>query len=139
RRAHGCSSPAAVRRTSSARPTRSPRTTGLMGSTSWVRSTKGRWVGTPGVAALEEGAVDRYLDDVVAPPGRVDVVFNAMGPQAVDYGNATDTMTLPVDKFMLPISTIVASQFITARATARYMRRQGSGVVVFLSATPSQG
>jgi NAD(P)-dependent dehydrogenase (short-subunit alcohol dehydrogenase family) len=62
-----------------------------------------------------------------------------MGPQAVDYGNATDTMALPVDKVMLPISTIVASQFITARATARYMRRQGSGVVVFLSATPSQG
>jgi 3-oxoacyl-[acyl-carrier protein] reductase len=89
--------------------------------------------------ALDEAAVDRYLDNVVATAGRVDVVFNAMGPQAVDYGNATDTMALPVDKFMLPISTIVASQFITARATARYMRRQGSGVVVFLSATPSQG
>jgi NAD(P)-dependent dehydrogenase (short-subunit alcohol dehydrogenase family) len=89
--------------------------------------------------SLDEAAVDRYLHEVVAAAGGVDVVFNAMGPQAVDYGNATDTMALPVDKFMLPISTIDASQFITARATARYMRRQGSGVVVFLSATPSWG
>jgi 3-oxoacyl-[acyl-carrier protein] reductase len=83
--------------------------------------------------------VDRYLDEVVAAAGDVDVVFNAMGPQAVDYGNATDTLALPVDKFMLPISTIVASQFITARATARYMRRQGSGVVVFLSVLHRRG
>jgi NAD(P)-dependent dehydrogenase (short-subunit alcohol dehydrogenase family) len=77
--------------------------------------------------ALDEAAVDGYLDEVVATAGRVDVVFNAMGPQAVDYGNATDTMALPVDKFMLPISTIIASQFITAHATASYMRRRPCG------------
>lgn len=99
----------------------------------------GRLGGVAEVDALDEAAVQRYLDDVVAAEGHVDIVFNATGPEAVEYGNATDTMSLPVEKFMLPISTIVASQFITARAAARHMRDRGSGVVVFLSATPSRG
>lgn len=89
--------------------------------------------------ALDETAVNEHLDDVVASAGRVDVVFNATGPQPVEYGNATDTMTLPADKFMAPISTIITSQFITARSAARHMRGQGSGVIMFLSGTPSRG
>ena len=89
--------------------------------------------------ALDDAAVDAYLGRVVAGQRRIDIVFNAMGPQASEYGNATSTMDLPVEKFMLPISTIVASQFITARAAARHMAGRGSGVVVLLSGTPSRG
>lgn len=89
--------------------------------------------------ALDEDAVNRHVDDVVETVGRVDIVFNAMGPQPTEYDNATSTMDLPVEKFMLPISTIVASQFITARSAARHMVREGSGVVIFLSATVSRG
>jgi 3-oxoacyl-[acyl-carrier protein] reductase len=99
----------------------------------------GRLGGFVELDALDETAVNEHLDDVVAHAGRVDVVFNAIGPQPVEYGNATDTMTLPVDKFMVPISTIVTSQFITARSAARHMRVQGSGVIMFLSGTPSRG
>lgn len=98
--------------------------------------------GTVAVAelnALDEDAVKSYLDQVVAENGRLDIVFNAVGPQPTEYDNATTTMDLPVDKFMLPISTIVAAQFITARSAARHMLRAGSGVVIFLSGTPSQG
>jgi 3-oxoacyl-[acyl-carrier protein] reductase len=62
-----------------------------------------------------------------------------MGPQAVEYRNATSTLELPVEAFMLPMTTIVRSQFITARAAARHFVRAGSGVIVFLTATPSQG
>lgn len=89
--------------------------------------------------ALDDDAVTSYIDRVVAEAGRLDIVFNAVGPQPIEYDNATSTMDLSVDKFMLPISTIVASQFITARSAARHMVRQGSGVVIFLSATVSQG
>jgi 3-oxoacyl-[acyl-carrier protein] reductase len=98
--------------------------------------------GTAAVAelnALDEDAVNSYLDQVVAETGRLDIVFNAVGPQPSEYDNATSTMDLPVDKFMLPISTIVASQFITARSAARHMLREGSGVLIFLSATVSKG
>jgi NAD(P)-dependent dehydrogenase (short-subunit alcohol dehydrogenase family) len=48
-------------------------------------------------------------------------------------------MELPAEAFMLPMTTIVRSQFITARAAARHFVRAGSGVIVFLTATPSQG
>jgi NAD(P)-dependent dehydrogenase (short-subunit alcohol dehydrogenase family) len=99
----------------------------------------GAVAGVAELDALDEDAVGAYLDDVVAEDGRIDIVFNAMGPQASEYGNATSTMDLPVEKFMLPISTMVASNFITARAAARHLVGRGSGVVVFLSGTPSRG
>lgn len=91
------------------------------------------------VDALDEDAVNGHIHDVVATAGGIDIVFNAMGPQAVEYRNATNTMELPVETFMLPLTTIVRSQFITARSVARYFTRAGSGVIVFLTATPSQG
>jgi len=99
----------------------------------------GRVAGVAEVDALDEVAVEAHMEHVIRENGRIDVVFNATGPQAVDYGNATPTMELTVEKFMLPINTIIASQFITARAAARHMTPQGSGAIVFLSATPSQG
>jgi 3-oxoacyl-[acyl-carrier protein] reductase len=91
------------------------------------------------VDALDEDAVTSYLDDVAAAAGRIDILFNAMGPQAVEYRNATSTMELAAEAFMLPLTTIVRSQFITARAAARHFVTAGSGVIVFLTATPSQG
>ena len=102
-------------------------------------SSRGETAAAAEVDALDEDAVTSYLDDVVAAAGRIDIMFNAMGPQAVEYRNATSTLELPVEAFMLPMTTIVRSQFITARATARHFVRAGSGVIVFLTATPSQG
>ncbi len=89
--------------------------------------------------ALDEEAVNRHVDDVVETAGRLDIVFNAMGPQPTEYGNGTSTMDLPIEEFMLPITSIVPSAFITARAAARHMVEGGSGVLVFLSGTPSRG
>jgi NAD(P)-dependent dehydrogenase (short-subunit alcohol dehydrogenase family) len=65
--------------------------------------------------------------------------LNVMGPQAKDYGEGTSTMELPLEKFLLPLSTLVPSQFITARATARHMVRQHSGVILFVTAVPARG
>jgi 3-oxoacyl-[acyl-carrier protein] reductase len=102
-------------------------------------SNRGGTAAAAEVDALDEDAVISHLDDVVAAAGRIDILFNAMGPQAVEYRNATSTMELPAEAFMLPMTTIVRSQFITARAAARHLVRAGSGVIVFLTATPSQG
>jgi 3-oxoacyl-[acyl-carrier protein] reductase len=102
-------------------------------------SSRGGTAAAAEVDALDEDAVTSYLDDVVAAAGRIDILFNAMGPQAVEYRNATSTMELAAEAFMLPITTIVRSQFITARASARHFIRAGSGVIVFLTATTSQG
>jgi NAD(P)-dependent dehydrogenase (short-subunit alcohol dehydrogenase family) len=61
----------------------------------------GAVAGVAELDTLDEDAVRGYLDDVVAEDGRIDIVFNAMGPQAAEYGNANSTMELPVAKGVL--------------------------------------
>lgn len=91
------------------------------------------------VDALDEQAVQAYLDRVAQEGGSVDILLNITGPQPKDYGNATDTMQLPLEQFLLPLTTLVPSQFITARAAAQHMIQQHSGVILFITAIPSQG
>jgi NAD(P)-dependent dehydrogenase (short-subunit alcohol dehydrogenase family) len=91
------------------------------------------------VDALDEAAVDAYLDVVAERAGSIDILFNAMGPQAKDFGNGTPTVALSLAQFMLPLSTMVQSQFITARAAARHMVRQHAGVILMLTANPARG
>jgi 3-oxoacyl-[acyl-carrier protein] reductase len=88
---------------------------------------------TAEVDALDEQAVNAYLD-LVAQEGSIDILVNATGPQPKDYGNGTNTLELPFEQFLLPLSNLVPSQFITARATARHMVRQRSGVILFVTA-----
>ncbi len=66
--------------------------------------------------------------------GSIDILLNVMGPQPKDYGNGTNTLELPLEQFLLPLSTLVPSQFITARAAARHMVQQRSGVILFVTA-----
>jgi len=91
------------------------------------------------VDALDELAVHAYLDRVAQEGGSIDILLNATGPQAKDYGNGTSTLELPLEQFLLPLTTLVPSQFITARAAARHMVRQHSGVILFVTATPARG
>ncbi len=91
------------------------------------------------VDALDEQAVHAYLDRVAQEGGGIDILLNATGPQAKDFSNGTSTMELPLEQFLLPLSTLVPSQFITARAAARHMIRQHSGVILFVTAIPARG
>jgi 3-oxoacyl-[acyl-carrier protein] reductase len=91
------------------------------------------------VDALDEQAVNAYLDRVAREGGSIDILLNATGPQPKDYGNSTSTMELPLEQFLLPFSTLVPSQFITARAAARHMIEQHAGVILFVTAIVSQG
>ena len=91
------------------------------------------------VDALDEQAVQTYLDSMAQEAGSIDILLNVTGPQAKDYGNGTSTMELPLEQFLLPFSTLVPSQFITARAAARHMVQQHSGVILFITAVPVRG
>jgi 3-oxoacyl-[acyl-carrier protein] reductase len=91
------------------------------------------------VDALDEQAVNAYLDRVAQEGGSIDILLNVMGPQTKDYGEGTSTQELPLEQFLLPLSTLVPSQFITARAAARHMVRQHSGVILFVTAVPARG
>lgn len=91
------------------------------------------------VDALDEQAVNAYLDRVAQEAGSIDILLNVMGPQPKDYGNSTNTMELSLEQFLLPLTTLVPSQFITARAAAVHMVQQHSGVILFVTAIPVRG
>jgi 3-oxoacyl-[acyl-carrier protein] reductase len=91
------------------------------------------------VDALDEQAVQSYLERIAKEAGSIDILLNVTGPQAKDYGNGTNTLELPIEQFLLPLTTLVPSQFITARAAARHMIQQQGGVILFVTATPVHG
>jgi 3-oxoacyl-[acyl-carrier protein] reductase len=84
-------------------------------------------------------AVDEYVDGIARQAGSIDIVFNAVGPLATEYGNGKNAVDLTVEEFMVPLTTIVKSQFVTARVAARHMLKQHSGVIIFLTGSPARG
>jgi NAD(P)-dependent dehydrogenase (short-subunit alcohol dehydrogenase family) len=79
--------------------------------------------------ALDENAINSHITAVIEKEGKVDLVFNAIGiPQKGLQGYPLTE--LPVESFELPIMTYTRSHFLTARAAARQMLLQGSGVIL---------
>jgi NAD(P)-dependent dehydrogenase (short-subunit alcohol dehydrogenase family) len=90
------------------------------------------------VDALDRAAVGKYLESVVQQAGGLDIEFNATGPRVSQYANGKQAVDLPVDEFMVPVDTVLKTQFITASTAARQMLRQGSGVIIFLTGSPAR-
>ena len=53
-----------------------------------------------------------------------------------EYGNTRPVVDLVIEESMIPMNTALRSNFITARAAARQMLKQGSGVIIFLTGSP---
>lgn len=102
-----------------------------------IKAAGGRAYATQ-VDAEDDAAVNRYLDEVAEQAGRVDIVFNAIGPRTGDYDNGVLAIDLDVERFMVPLMTVMRSQFITARAAARRMSVERSGVIIFLTGSPAR-
>ena len=85
--------------------------------------------------ALDEAAVDEHLERVVEVAGTIDVSFNAIGHGDV---HGLPLLELPYEDFFRPVEAAVRSLFLTARAAARHMTRQGSGVIMAITATTSR-
>ncbi len=78
------------------------------------------------VDALDEQAVDAYVDAVVEQAGYIDISFNL-----ISYGDVQEPLTeISVDDFTRPITTAMRTQFLTTRAAARHMINRGSGVIL---------
>jgi NAD(P)-dependent dehydrogenase (short-subunit alcohol dehydrogenase family) len=89
------------------------------------------------VDALDEQAVERHADALVAKAGSLDISFNAIGiPQQGIQG--APLVDLPAASFGLPVTIYTNSHFLTARGAARRMLTQGSGVILTLTATPAR-
>lgn len=90
------------------------------------------------VDALDEPAIEQHLDAVTKATGSVDISFNAIGiPQEGIQG--IPLVELAVERFSLPIATYTRAHFLTARAAARRMVRQGrSGVIMMHTPEPAR-
>ena len=82
---------------------------------------------TAEVDALDGKAVDDHADAVAAEAGGIDVSFNLISHGDVQ---GTPLAEMSVEDFIQPVVTAVSTTFLTARAAARHMIRQGSGVIL---------
>ncbi len=84
-------------------------------------------VETAEVDALDEQAVDAHADAVAAQAGSVDVSFNVI---THPHKHGTPMAEMSLGDFIAPVTTAISTTFLTARAAARHMIRQGSGVIL---------
>jgi 3-oxoacyl-[acyl-carrier protein] reductase len=91
-----------------------------------IRSAGGA-VETAQVDALDATAVDTHADAMAAETGGIDISFNLISHGDVQ---GTPMVEMEVDDFTRPVFTAVTTLFLTSRAAARHMIRQGSGVIL---------
>jgi 3-oxoacyl-[acyl-carrier protein] reductase len=92
-------------------------------------------VETAQVDALDERAVDQHADAVAERAGGIDVSFNAIGR---DDLHGVPLVELSFEDFARPTMVAMRAQFLTTRAAARHMTRQGSGVIMEITATTAR-
>jgi NAD(P)-dependent dehydrogenase (short-subunit alcohol dehydrogenase family) len=85
------------------------------------------------VDAFNEDAIRLHLERVVQKAGKVDISFNAVGVDVIQNIPLTE---IAVDVFVRPVTLTMQTRFLTAIAASKVMMRQGSGVILFLTATP---
>jgi 3-oxoacyl-[acyl-carrier protein] reductase len=85
------------------------------------------------VDALDQSAVNQYVETVAAKAASIDISFNAINIQDKQNIFLTD---ISLEDFLRPISISMKTHFITGTAAGRQMARQGSGVILSLTATP---
>jgi 3-oxoacyl-[acyl-carrier protein] reductase len=83
------------------------------------------------VDALDQQAVERHLDAVAEKAGAVDISFNAVGFEELQ---GVPLIELALEDFLYPITAWSRTVFLTGRAAARRMVRQGSGVILTINA-----
>ena len=85
------------------------------------------------VDAFDEKAINDHLNKVVNQAGKVDISFNAVGINVLQNIPLAD---MAMDDFVRPITATMQTQFLTATAAGRIMIKQGSGIILTLTATP---
>jgi 3-oxoacyl-[acyl-carrier protein] reductase len=90
-----------------------------------IRATGGA-AETAEVDALDAAAVDEHAD-AVAGQGSIDVSFNLISHGDVQ---GTPMADMELEDYLRPVATAVSTMFLTSRAAARHMVRQGSGVIL---------
>jgi 3-oxoacyl-[acyl-carrier protein] reductase len=82
--------------------------------------------------ALDERAVDEHADAVAASAGSLDISFNLITHPST---HGIPLAEMAVEDYTGEVMTAVTTTFLTARAAARHMIRQGSGVILAFGGT----
>jgi NADP-dependent 3-hydroxy acid dehydrogenase YdfG len=85
------------------------------------------------VDALNEKEINDHLQRTLQVAGTIDILFCAIDYQVVQNMNLIE---MNVDEFVRPVMLAMQSQFLTSKAAAKIMMKQGSGVILSLTATP---
>lgn len=88
------------------------------------------------VDALDEHAVDEHARSVESQAGSIDISFNLITRGDVQGIPLVDMATAD---FVHAITTGITTNFITTRAAARQMIKQGSGVILALNSGSAHG
>ena len=89
------------------------------------------------VDVLDEQAVEKYVGDVAAKAGAIDISFTAIGISHA-LPQKPPLLELSAEHFALPITTYTQAHFLTARIAARRMVARRSGVILTITGTPSR-
>lgn len=87
------------------------------------------------VDALDETAIVKHADAVAEKTGGIDIALNAVG---ILHLQGTPLAELSLQDFAHPITAYTRTNFLTAKAVARHLVRQGSGVILTLSTPGSR-
>jgi NAD(P)-dependent dehydrogenase (short-subunit alcohol dehydrogenase family) len=85
------------------------------------------------VDAFDENAINSHIETVAQKAGTLDISFNAVG---VDVIQNVPLVDISVTDFVSPITKTMQTRFLTAKAAAKIMMKQKSGVILTLTATP---
>ena len=85
------------------------------------------------VDALDAIAIQSHLDEVTKKAGRIDISFNLIG---IPVKQNIPLINMNVDDFVNPVTQAMKTHFLTATAGGRIMTKQGSGIILTLTATP---
>lgn len=88
------------------------------------------------VDALDEQAVEKYVDAVAETAGTIDICFNAIS--IARPVPKLPLLELSAEDFALPITTYAQSNFLTARSAARRMVAKRAGVILTITGTPGR-
>ena len=86
------------------------------------------------VDALNEKEINRHLKKIIQQAGTIDISFNATATKVVQNIPLTN---MTVDDFINPLTLMMQTRFLTAIAAGKIMMKQGSGVILSLTATPA--
>ena len=85
------------------------------------------------VDGFDEKVITDHLNKVVQLAGKVDISFNAVDIPVIQNVPLVDMV---MDDFVRPITLTMQTRFLTATAAGKIMIKQGSGVILSLTATP---